>query len=108
MSLVPSIVSRRVGMLISSGLVLLSACSPGPVPVSQSPRDPSSPLAPEASQVQAAEVQGHGVEAHEAHAASADGGPQGPVYVCPMHSDVTSTVPDAVCSKCNMKLVPKK
>jgi len=38
----------------------------------------------------------------------ADGGTQGTVYVCPMHPEVTSTAPGALCPKCNMKLEPKK
>jgi hypothetical protein len=117
-------------------LALASACSPAPEPVSQSPRDPSSPTAPEgarplavasvtmasamparsapehahdhggpqAAPATSSEHPGHG---RPAPASSADAGPQGVVYVCPMHPEVTSNAP-GICPKCNMKLVPKK
>lgn len=117
-----------------AALVLVGACSPGPAPVSQSPRDPSSPSAPEgappgsvapatAAPAQPAHEHDHhdhnhaghaapaSVSGHEGHAsapgASADGGTQGVVYVCPMHPEVTSNAP-GICPKCNMKLEPKK
>lgn len=121
----------------TAALVLASACSPAPMPVSQSPKDPSSPVAPEGASpppatlaMQApAEPKSSGHEHHHGHAhgdhgapaaaagheghgagagASADGGTEGTVYVCPMHPEVTSTAPGALCPKCNMKLVPKK
>lgn len=118
----------------TAALVLASACSPAPMPISQSRRDPSSPLAPEGASPPPAALamQGpaepkssghehhhehaHGDHAapaaagHEGHGAGAatDGGAEGTVYVCPMHPEVTSTAPGALCPKCNMKLVPKK
>ncbi len=112
-------------------LALVGACSPGPMPVSQSPRDPSSPAAPEGATPVVASAalpgpsssEGHAHHAHGGHAhgnhaaghahhaetaaAGAEGDPQGTVYVCPMDPDVTSNAP-GVCPKCNMKLVPKK
>jgi hypothetical protein len=117
----------------SAMLMLVAACSPAPMPVSQSSGDPSSPSAPEgltaavvasAASVRApAESSGHehhhhGSEQapsaakteHEGHAAApaaSDAGTQGVVYVCPMHPEVTSNAP-GICPKCNMKLVPKK
>lgn len=133
--------------LATAALVFGSACSPAPMPISQSSRDPSSPLAPEgASPLAAAHAspapaaaksgghehdshehdhhghhghahgQGHdhaepaSAGAHDGHGpgAGADGGTQGTVYVCPMHPEVTSTTPGALCPKCNMKLEPKK
>ena len=108
-------------------IALVGACSPGPMPVSQSPRDPSSPAAPEGATpiVASAAVPGpssseahghhaHGNHAHGDHAhhaepaaAGAEGDPQGTVYVCPMDPEVVSNAP-GICPKCNMKLVPKK
>ena len=123
------LVKRALVTAVGSGaaaLVLATACSPAPMPISQSRRDPSSPLAPEGASPPVAaapaaapppsgsghEHHGHSHSGHEAHgagvAASADGGTQGEVYVCPMHPEVTSTTPGALCPKCNMKLVPKK
>ena len=115
-----------------------TACSPGPMPVSQSPRDPSNPAAAEgtvpssaaASSASAATegsqgshsppVQGsHGTHQHDhsSHRKSDSiGGAQAvetadagisAAYVCPMHPEVTSSVPGR-CPKCGMNLVPKK
>jgi hypothetical protein len=75
---------------------LVAGCSPAPMPISQSPRDPSSPRAPEG----AIASNEHQHEGHEHDAAGA-------TYVCPMHPEVTSTSP-GVCPKCNMKLVPQR
>lgn len=127
--------------LATAALVLVSACSPAPMPISQSRRDPSSPLAPEGAnpllatvaKAAPAEMSGgghdhdhhnHAGHTHGDHAAPAaptghaghgsdvgagtDGGTQGTVYVCPMHPEVTSNAPGALCPKCNMKLVPKQ
>ncbi len=112
-----------------AAFVLVAACSPAPMQVSQSRHDPSSPNAPEGaspvmvaaaipappSSEPAAKSGGHDHHGH-AHAhdeanevpASSDGGTEGVVYVCPMHPEVTSNAPGALCPKCNMKLVPKK
>lgn len=111
---------------------LASACSPGPMPISQSLRDASNPAAPEgvsplssgsAAPVLAAakdsehEHHRHDSEdaasrakaVHEGHGAvpASDAGAQEAVYVCPMHSEVTSSAA-GICPKCNMKLVLKK
>jgi hypothetical protein len=90
------------------------ACSPAPVPISQSKRDPSSPSAPEgappppiATTTSAPAAAGH--EGHSGHGREAPAPKEGQtVYVCPMHPEVTSTQPGGVCPKCNMKLVPKR
>lgn len=103
-------------------LPTLAGCSPAPMPVSQSSKDPSSPSAPEgmpplsaanaASPAPAATSTGHDHSAHSGHGGGAtpagDAGTEAVVYVCPMHPEVTSTTPGSVCPKCNMKLVPKK
>jgi hypothetical protein len=70
-----------------------AACSPGPVPISQSPRDPSNPSAPE------------GVAPPSAMNDTGDAGAA--VYACPMHPEVTAPVPGR-CPKCGMNLVPRK
>ncbi len=94
----------------------LIACSPAPMPVSQSKNDPSSPRAPEgappppiAARLPAPAPEAAGHEGHSGHGADAPAPKEGQtVYVCPMHPEVTSSQPGSVCPKCNMKLVPKK
>lgn len=115
---------------------LAAACSPAPMPISQSSRDPSNPSAAEgisptltaaivATSPTSAKAGGDALADHELHLARSEAGPShdghehvrgskdvdagasGVVYVCPMHPDVTSSGP-ALCPKCNMKLVPKK
>lgn len=120
----------RSAILVALGaaaLVLVTACSPAPMPISQSRKDPSSPLAPEGATPprprEAVPVASAPEHAHEHHGHShaehstadhgavgggADGGASSIVYVCPMHPEVTANAPDALCPKCNMKLVPKK
>jgi len=115
--------------LITSFAVTAAACSPGPAPVSQSPRDPSNPSAAEgavppsskamlmnAPSVAAThepttpEHAGHqhgAAPATSASAVSTDAGSAAVVYVCPMHPEVTSSSPGK-CPKCGMTLVPKK
>jgi hypothetical protein len=102
-----------------------ASCSPGPVPVSQSPRDPSSPSAPEGivpvlasagprpsgpeSPASPAEHRDHGKTGAPPvqHAATSDAGDVSAIYVCPMHPEVTSPGPGR-CPKCGMNLVPRK
>lgn len=77
-----------------AGLLGFIACSPGPVHVSSSGSDPSSPAAAEAPDPLAL-------------ATPAASGSAKATYVCPMHPDVTSTE-SGHCPKCGMNLVPKK
>jgi hypothetical protein len=92
-------------MAVSMVGLALAACSPGPVPVSRSLRDPSNPSAAEAV---APRQHAHaGGAADLDAAATSDGGAPTTVYVCPMHPEVTSSVPGQ-CPKCGMKLVPRK
>ena len=95
---------RIVGLILSFG-VNASACSPGPMPVIQSPRDPSSPAAeegvPPLSLLASAAAPNLGPRSPD------DSGPGSVVYVCPMHPEVTSSSPGR-CPKCGMDLVPKK
>lgn len=103
--------------LAVASLVLASAataCSPGPVPVSQSLRDPSSPNAVEGftpsvpAAVAMMSVAEPSYEHRAAPAPPADESASGDaVYACPMHPEFTSNAP-GTCLKCNMKLVPKK
>lgn len=91
--------------------VVALACSPAPMPISTSSREPSSPFAPEgvtpSVPASAPPVAPPGNEQpHHQHVQQAsDAGAE--VYVCPMHPEVTSKTP-GLCPKCNMKLVPKK
>lgn len=107
---------RTLG-LAATLLALVSACSPAAAPVSDSPRDPSNPHAPEGmtptvvASAALAPPPAAAAPAHDHHdhgAANGEAGvQQGVVYECPMHPEVTSSAP-GVCPKCNMKLVPKK
>jgi hypothetical protein len=105
-----------------------AACSPGPVPVSQSPHDPSNPSAPAGivppigsgtpssrGPSESSPAEGHAHQHHDqsrstpaAQATGAsDAGNSSAVYTCPMHPEVTSAVPGQ-CPKCGMNLVPRK
>lgn len=118
--------SRSVALSMILGCTW-AACSPGPVPISQSPRDPSNPSAPEGvvpalgsagagpsgPPSSSAPTEGH---AHHHHAgapprsdqsATTDAGAATAVYTCPMHPEVTSSAPGR-CPKCGMNLVPRK
>ena len=79
----------------------LSACAMGPMPVAQSPADPSSPRAAEGAASPAGSPAG----------SRAGSPPEGPAekasYTCPMHADVVSDAPGH-CPKCHMQLVPKE
>lgn len=89
-------------------LLVLGACSPAPMPISQSSRDPSSPTAPEGVTPAVAHAHTHAPAPHAHHAGPTGGEDAGAeIYVCPMHPEVTARAP-GVCPKCNMKLVPKK
>lgn len=107
----------------------VAGCSPGPVPVSQSPRDPSNPSAAEGILPASASAPAAAVEPrHDApgdeHAHHGDqrrdGSAPAPIdqaatrdaaasaaYACPMHPEVTSSVPGQ-CPKCGMNLAPRK
>lgn len=105
-----------------------AACSPGPVPISQSPRDPSNPSAPEGTvppigsvapsshtPLEPSPAEGHAHHHHDqlgsappaASAAVGEAGSDSVVYACSMHPEVTATVPGR-CPKCGMNLVPRK
>lgn len=110
-----------------------TACAVGPIPVSDSPRDPSNPGAPEgvtpvvpppaiaspphtapghdhdthAASITSAPAGGHGLHDAGSSAERKTTNDAGVVYVCPMHPEVTSSSPGS-CPKCNMKLVPRK
>jgi heavy metal-binding protein len=106
-----------------AGSLALAACSPGPAPVSSSPRDPSNPNAPEgasplptappASEAPAGDPAHQHGHAHGAPSGAAPGGGasslggQAVAYTCPMHPEVVSPTPGQ-CPKCGMNLVPKK
>lgn len=103
-------IQAKLGRL-AFGLVLM-ACSPAPMPVSQSSRDPSNPNAaegvpPVVSVIHSATTtaSAHAGDDHHAAAGSEDAGAV--TYVCPMHPEVSSSAPGS-CPKCNMKLVPRK
>lgn len=98
---------------LAFGLVTLVACSPAPMPISQSSRDPSNPNAaegvpPAVPIVHTATAASNPHAGHDHRGGDAPSGDADAVtYVCPMHPEVTSNAPGA-CPKCNMKLVPKK
>jgi hypothetical protein len=97
------------------------ACSPAPIPVSRSLRDPSNPSAAEGAlpasseAAVAASMTSHaeqpGTDPHPGHgpagAGAADAGSVAITYTCPMHPQITSPTPGQ-CPICGMNLVPKK
>jgi hypothetical protein len=116
----------RFGVL--AFLAVTTACSPGPAPVSQSPRDPSNPTAAEGvspvappptllasaaagpQRSPANEPAGHdhgAAPVASSGAATADAGAAAVIYTCPMHPQITSPTPGR-CPICGMNLVPRK
>ena len=118
--------SRSVALSMILGCTW-AACSPGPMPVSQSTRDPSNPSAaegivppvgsggprPSAPPSSSAPTEGHGHHDHTGApaptepAAKSDAGAASAIYTCPMHPEVASPAPGR-CPKCGMNLVRKK
>ena len=118
---------RSIALCLTLGTTV--SCSPGPVPVSQSLRDPSNPAAQEGvvptvgagdtrsgQRSDEAPADGHAHHQHDHGAAGAptqqagatrDAGSASAVYTCPMHPEVTSPTPGR-CPKCGMNLVPGK
>lgn len=98
--------------LLVFGAFVLVACSPAPMPVSQSSKDPSNPNAaegvpPVVPVIQSAAATASAHVGHDHHGAVASEDAGAVTYVCPMHPEVSSSAP-GVCPRCNMKLVPKK
>lgn len=93
--------------LVAAVTTFLAACSPGAVPVSQSPTDPSNPHAAEGARVASAADHQHADHAASPTPPPADGPAAEATYVCPMHPEVTSAEPGS-CPKCHMTLEPKK
>jgi hypothetical protein len=78
------------------------SCGVGPVPVAQSPHDPSAPSA--AAGADPLPSDSLPSEGAEGQTAGGHGGPSaGAEYVCPMHDDVRSPKPGR-CPKCGMAL----
>ncbi len=92
---------------IALAVIMMSSvtCSPAPVAVSTSANDPSNPAAPEGlprpsspaaspPKSVAAATHDHGAESTDA-GTTAMGGDAGTatIYVCPMHPEVTSSMP---------------
>jgi hypothetical protein len=94
--------SRALGpALVALVASLAAACSPGALPISHSPTDPSNPRAEEGRLV-ATDAAGRGGASHVGHETGAS-----ETYVCPMHPEETSPE-HGECPKCHMTLVPKK
>jgi len=103
-----------VAVTVASAVIVPAyGCAVGPIPVSDSLRDPSNPKAPEgatppvAATVTASVAGQSGSAPTGPDAAQHTHGGADVVYACPMHPEVTSTSPSS-CPKCNMKLVPRK
>jgi hypothetical protein len=113
--------SRWIALYLASGTAL--ACSPAPLPVSQSPQDPSNPAAaegfvptfePAVSRPDDAHSQGaadphahHGRPAASSREPSAADAGVRAAFACPMHPEITSSV-QGRCPKCGMNLAPRK
>ena len=110
---------------VNAAFAMTVGCSPGPAPVSQSPKDPSNPAAAEgvsapqptllastslpatpAADPHAGHQHG-AAPAASAGSAAAEAGAPTVVYTCPMHPQITSPTPGR-CPICGMNLVLKK
>lgn len=75
----------------------------GPAPTTVTSTSPAGPTATLHSTEPAPTAR-----AEDAHRTTHAEGEGKAIYVCPMHADITSTLPGQRCPKCNMKLVLQK
>jgi hypothetical protein len=92
-------------ILTLAPVLLLSACAPQTLHPSTNADHPANPEA--ALGAQPATAAAHNYAGHHHDEPGDTPAAPGAMYACPMHPEVTSNDPNAVCPKCGMKIDKK-